>query len=389
MKELTILIPCLNEAPTLETCILRAQKLLETGGLDGEVLISDNGSTDDSKQLALQAGARVVECPERGYGAALRFGIEHAAGTFILMGDGDDSYHFDEALPMIRKLQEGFDVCMGTRLKGTIMPGAMPLLNRYLGNPVLSLIGKVLFRVNVSDFHCGMRAFNRSRMLTLDLVTTGMEWASEMVIKSRLAGFAVTEVPITLHKDGRNRPPHLRPWRDGWRHLRFMFLHSPTWLFTFPGLVLTGAGLVGETILSQGMVSVGRARLDVHTLLAMAFVLILGVQITFTGIFATLYSHITGILPYDEKFNRTIRRFTLEKLLVVSLLLGSIGLWGFVSTFMQWSGAGFPELDYQVTMRRLVPSLSMVAVAVQGVFNGFMLSILFLKTGKSRNEISA
>lgn len=388
MKDITILMPCLNEAQTLEQCIGRAQKLLDDSRLDGEILVADNGSTDGSREIARRLGARVVECHERGYGAALRFGIEHSAGKFILIGDSDDSYHFDEALPLVQKLQKGYDVCMGTRLKGTVMPGAMPFLNRYLGNPALSLIGRLLFRTDISDFHCGMRAFRRNRILALDLVTTGMEWASEMLIKSKLAGLRITEVPITLYKDGRNRPPHLRPWRDGWRHLRFMLLHAPNWIFTFPGLVLLGCGILGEAALSQGMLTVGKARLDVHSLLVAAFMLVLGVQTTFTGIFANLYSHITGILPYDEKFNRAIRRLTLEKLLVVSLLIGIIGLRGFASVLWGWAGGGFPELDYQVTMRRLIPSLTMIAVAIQGIFNGFMLSILFLKTGKPRDGIS-
>src|SRR6266700_8307127 len=208
MRELTILMPCLNESETIEICIRRAKRLLDAQGIDGEILISDNGSTDGSQEIARHSGARVVHCPVRGYGAALQYGIEHAEGCFIIMGDSDDSYHFDEAWPMVEMLRRGYDVCMGTRLKGTIMPDAMPVLNRYLGNPVLTGIGKVLFRTDLSDFHCGMRAFRREKVLGLNLVTTGMEWASEMVIKSTLAGMKMTEVPITLHKDGRSRPPH-------------------------------------------------------------------------------------------------------------------------------------------------------------------------------------
>lgn len=380
MKELTILMPCLNEVKTIGICISRAKKLLEDNSIDGEILISDNGSTDGSRELSRSLGARVVECGIRGYGAALQYGIENADGRYILMGDGDDSYHYDEAMPMIVSLREGNDVCIGTRLKGRIMQGAMPFLNRYLGNPVLTMIGKVFFGIGISDFHCGLRAFKRSSILDLDLVTTGMEWASEMIIKSSLSGLKVTEVPITLYKDGRDRPPHLRPWRDGWRHLRFMLLHSPKWLFIIPGLIFIFFGALGEGILMKGMVRIGGATLDVHSLLVMSFILLSGVQMLFAGIFAKLYAHITGILPYDKKFDRAVRRLTLEKLLMVSLIMGLAGLGGLIQVSWEWYAAGFPALDYQVTMRRVVPFLTVIAVSVQGAVNGFMLSVLFLKT---------
>lgn len=225
-------MPCLNEAATLSVCIGRVRRLLADNVIDGEILISDNGSTDGSQEIARTLGARVVHCPVRGYGAALQFGIENAEGEFVLIGDADDSYHFNEAMPMIQKLREGYDVCMGNRLKGTIEKDAMPKLNRYLGNPVLSFIGQVFFKTSLSDFHCGMRAFRKDKLLSLSLVTEGMEWASEMVVKAQLAGLKMTEVPITLHKAGRKRPPHLRRWRDGWRHLRFMCLYSSNWICT-------------------------------------------------------------------------------------------------------------------------------------------------------------
>jgi glycosyltransferase involved in cell wall biosynthesis len=382
MKDLTILMPCLNEAETLGICIERAKKLLVDNNLNGEVLVSDNGSTDGSQTVARALGARVVDCPIRGYGAALQCGIENAEGEFILMGDSDDSYHFDEAWPMIKMLQKGYDVCMGTRLRGSIMKHAMPKLNRYLGNPVLSTIGKVLFKTDLSDFHCGMRAFRKDKILALNLVATGMEWASEMVVKAKLAGLKMTEIPITLYRDGRSRPPHLRRWRDGWRHLRFMLLHAPTWLFTLPGLAMVIIGILGQLLLYHGMVQVGTAKLDVHTMLVMAFLSVLGAQMVFTGLFARLYSSLHGILPYDEKFEKTIRRLTLEKLLIASLVLGLLGVGGFLYTIREWYMANFSDLNYQVTMRQLIPSLTLIAFAVQGIFNGFMLSILFLKTSK-------
>jgi glycosyltransferase involved in cell wall biosynthesis len=385
MRELTILLPCLNEAVTIGQCIKRARQLLDDNGIDGEILISDNGSNDGSQEISLSLGARIVECPVRGYGAALQFGIEQSESMFILIGDSDESYHFDEALTMIQKLREGYDVCMGTRLKGHIKPEAMPFLNRYLGTPALTGMGNIFFNIKISDFNCGMRAFRKDKILSLNLVTTGMEWASEMIIKSKLAGLRMTEVPITFYKDGRTRPPHLKRWRDGWRHLRFMLLHTPKWLFIVPGIVMLIVGLLGEAILMQGMLKIGSVNLDVHTLLVMAFILVLGTQTIFTGIFAKLYTYITGTLPYDEKFDKTIKRLTLEKLLVLCLILGFAGFSGVLYTIYEWYKINFSALNYQVTMRRLVPSLTLVAVSVQGIFNGFMLSILFLKTNISKS----
>ncbi len=382
MKELTILLPCLNEAETIGQCIKRARKLLDDHGIDGEILISDNGSTDGSQAISNKLGARVVECPIRGYGAALQFGIERAEGKFILMGDADDSYHFDEAFPMIQKLREGYDICIGTRLKGKIMKNAMPFLNRYLGTPVITKIGKIFFKVALSDYNCGMRAFRRDKLLELNLVTTGMEWASEMIIKSKLAGLKMTEVPITLYKDGRSRPPHLRRWRDGWRHIRFMLLHSPKWLFTIPGIVMIAVGITGEILLMPGVFKIGNVNFDVHTLTAMAILTIVGTQVMFTGIFANLYSHITGILPEDEKYRNLIKKFSLEKVLVFCLILFIFGLTGFLYTLWEWYRVNFSELNYQVTMRQLVPSLTLIAISIQGMFNGFMLSLLFLRTKK-------
>ena len=381
--EVTILMPCLNEAETLGECISRAKQLLVQNGIDGEILISDNGSTDGSREIAQRMGVRVINCSVRGYGAAIQFGIEHARGKYVLMGDSDDSYHFDEAMPMILKLREGYDVCMGTRLKGTIKPDAMPFLNRYLGSPILTVIGRVFFKTGLSDFNCGMRAFRKESILGLNLVTTGMEWASEMIIKSKLARLKMTEVPITLYKDGRSRPPHLKPWRDGWRHLRFMLLHSPNWLFMLPGMFFLTLSLFSFAALSRGVILVGRAHLDIHTLLVSAFAIILSVQLIFAGIFANVYSRLNGLLPFNEQFDRLIRRFTLERLLFLFLALGLAGFVGLIRVTWNWYAAGFPELNAVTTMRQLVPSLTMIAISVQGIFNGFILSILFVKTRKT------
>lgn len=380
MIELTVLMPCLNEAETLGACINSARKLLADNNIDGEILVSDNGSSDGSLRIAQELGARVVHCGTRGYGAALQLGLEQANGKYVLMGDSDDSYHFDEALPMIELLRQGRDVCIGTRLKGTIMPGAMPLMNRHLGNPVLTAIGKKFFKIDVTDFHCGMRAFRRDKVLGLNLVTSGMEWASEMIIKSRLADLTISEVPVTLYKDGRSRESHLRRWKDGWRHLRFMLLHAPAWLFIFPGAVMFLIGFLGEILLARGPVSIDGVTLDVHSLLVMAFLEILGVQVIFTGIFATLYSHIVGIIPYNERFHRWMKLFTLEDLLIASAVLGLLGLGGFFFTFWKWYQVDFLALNYQKTMRYLIPSLTLITIAIQGFFNAFMMSLLFLKT---------
>jgi len=351
-------MPCLNEAETIGKCIERAKKLLSEYNIDGEILVADNGSTDGSQEIAKSLGARVVHCPTRGYGAAIMCGIEHAEGKFILLGDSDDSYHFDEAFPLIEKLREGYDVCMGTRLKGKIMQGAMPWLNRWIGNPILTAIGKFLFKINISDFHCGMRAFRKDKILALNLVTTGMEWASEMIIKAKLAGLKITEVPITYYKAGRSRPPHLRRWRDGWRHLRFMLLHSPFWLFIVPGIIMTLIGSIGMVALIPGPIIIkGNIGFDVHTLLVMAFLTILGFQTIFVGFFAKIYAHNSGILPYNDRLFKIIKRFSLEELLIASLLIGVIGVAGVIWSVYGWYEVGFKELNYQVTMRKLVPYL--------------------------------
>jgi glycosyltransferase involved in cell wall biosynthesis len=378
--ELTILMPCLNEAETIGICIGRARKLLDDNHINGEILVSDNGSTDGSTHIAEKLGAIVTHCPLRGYGAALQHGIEQASGVYILMGDSDDSYHFDEAFEMVSKLREGADVCMGTRLRGTIAPGAMPLLNRYLGNPVLTRIGRFLFGISMSDFHCGMRGFRKDAILRMELATSGMEWASEMVIKSWLGGLSFAEVPITLHRDGRSRPPHLRRWRDGWRHLRFMLLHAPTWLFVYPGLFLVLIATFLGTMILRGPVRLGSANLDVHSLLTMSFLLILGVQTIFAGLFANLYGHIIGILPTSTPFIKRLKRFSLEKLLVIAVITGVAGFAIFLDTFLGWSSSGYPELDYRITMRRVIPALTLMAISSQAIVNGFMFSMLFLKT---------
>lgn len=364
----------------MPVCIGRAKELLAQHRIDGEVLISDNGSTDGSQEIAASLGARVVHCPTRGYGAALQYGIQQAKGKFIIMGDCDDSYHFDEAYPMLEKLEEGYDICMGTRLKGRIMPGAMPTLNQLLGNPLLTFVGRLFFNIATSDFHCGLRAFRRDKVMAIGLVTTGMEWASEMVIKSRLNGLRMTEVPVTLYKDGRNRPPHLRRWHDGWRHLRFMLLHAPNWLFVYPGTALVLTAFILGIVLILGQVRIGTANLGVHSLLTMAFMAIVGIQVIYAGLFINLYAHLIGLLPTTSKFIERLKRFSLEKFLLAFGLVGLTGMGIFIFNFWNWYSKGYPALDVYVTMRQVVPALTLMTISVQGIFNCFMFSILFLKT---------
>ncbi|OGF65591.1 MAG: hypothetical protein A2Y62_12770 [Candidatus Fischerbacteria bacterium RBG_13_37_8] len=379
-KEVTILMPCLNESGTIKVCIERAKKLLKEHNIDGEIIISDNGSTDGSQTIAEKAGARVLDCPIKGYGAALQYGIEQAKGKFILMGDSDDSYHFDEAFPMIEMLRNKFDLCMGSRLKGDIKPGAMPLLNRYVGTPFITFMGKLLFKTEQSDFNCGLRAFKKDKILQLNLVTAGMEYASEMIIKAKLSGLKVSELPINFYKDGRGRAPHMQRWRDGWRHLRFLLLHAPGYLFMLPGALLFFTGLIILLLLLRGSFKIRGVEFDVHTMLTAAFMVIIGVQTFFMGIYAKLYVYTRGILPYSKRIIAILAKLSLEKLLVAAIILAILGMAGFLSAFWTWYKVDFKALDYAVTMRTIIPSLTLIAMAILFVFNGFMLSLLFLKT---------
>ncbi|MBV9274592.1 MAG: glycosyltransferase family 2 protein, partial [Verrucomicrobia bacterium] len=292
---LTILMPCLNEAETIESCVRKALDSLKKLRISGEVVVADNGSTDGSIERARALGARVVPVAERGYGAALKTGILEAKGDWIVMGDADDSYDFSELAPFISKLEEGYDLVMGCRLPrggGTIMPGAMPWKHRWLGNPALSRLGQIFFRAPVTDIYCGLRAFSRAAILRLSLMAPGMEFACEMVIKATLHGLRITEVPITLYRDGRSRPPHLRTWRDGWRTLRFMLLFSPRWLFIWPGLALILIGLAGMLLMSGGPLAVGRIQAERNSMLVCGMLMLIGYQTLFFGLFTKIYSHL-------------------------------------------------------------------------------------------------
>jgi len=375
--ELTILMPCLNEAETLAICIDKAQTFLQTSGISGEVLIADNGSTDGSIDIARQHGARVVHVPTRGYGAALSHGIADAHGKYVIMGDSDDSYDFSKLAPFVERLRAGFDLVMGNRFKGGIAAGAMPFLHRYLGNPVLSFIGRVFFSIPVKDFHCGLRGFNRQRILALNLMTTGMEFASELVVRSALAKYSITEVPTTLSPDGRSRPPHLRTWRDGWRHLRFLLLFSPRWLFLYPGLITFVLGAILTFALLPGPVAIAQGvTLDVHSIIVGCITMIIGTQSISFAIVARRYAAARGLLPADYRLRRAVSPLTLERALMFAgtlLLAGCIGVFHCLNI---WRDAGFGPLRYGELLRLLIVSGTGIALATQIAFTSFLSAIL-------------
>ncbi|TCO97722.1 glycosyltransferase family 2 protein [Rubrivivax gelatinosus] len=377
--ELTILMPCLNEALTLPVCIAKARAFLASAGVRGEVLIADNGSNDGSQQIARDCGARVVDVPRRGYGAALIAGIEAAQGRYIVMGDSDDSYDFTALSPFLRELRRGAQLVMGNRFAGGIRPGAMPALHRYLGNPVLSFIGRLFFRTPIRDFHCGLRAFERDAMRALALRCEGMEFASEMVVKASLNGLRIVEVPTTLSPDGRDRPPHLRSWRDGWRHLRFLLLFSPRWLFLYPGLALLLAGLVGQALLLPGPLSIGAVQFDVHTMLYAAAATIVGLQAAMFAVFAKVYAVEQGILPSSRVVEHVRRWFPIEIGLLAGVALIVAGLGLSLYSVMAWEGASFGHLDPSRVMRIVIPSMTITTIGVQLAFAAMFLGVLGLK----------
>ena len=378
--ELTILMPCLNEAETIEVCVRKAMGFLARSGVAGEVLIADNGSTDGSQALAKAGGARVVAVPEKGYGAALIGGIAAAHGKYVIMGDADDSYDFETLDGMVEHLRGGADLVMGNRFQGGISPGAMPFLHRYLGNPVLSFIGRLFFQIPVGDFHCGLRGFSRQSMLGLRLQSQGMEFASEMVVKAALNGLRIEETPTTLKPDGRSRPPHLKTWRDGWRHLRFLLLHSPRWLFIYPGVLLIALGLAGSALLARGAVQVTPTiELDVHSLVVACFSILIGVQLVMFGALARRYQMLEGVLPPTANFQKFLMGLSLEPILQAALVIFLVGVAGTAFAVVQWAGSGFGPIHYYGVMRVLVLSLTGVAVAIQLAAAGFLASVFSLR----------
>jgi len=374
--EVSIVMPCLNEAATLASCIHKAQLAIARDGLAAEIIVADNGSTDASPTIARALGARLVVAEERGYGAALQAGIAAARGRYVVMGDADDSYDFSAIGPFVAKLRQGSDLVMGNRFRGGIDEGAMPWSHRFIGNPVLTAIGRFFFGIRIGDFHCGLRAFRKDSYERMGLRTTGMEFAGEMVIKAGLKGMRIEEVPTVLHKDGRNRPPHLRTWRDGWRHLRFMLLFSPRWLFVIPGGALFVAGVLASAWLISGPQQLGGLGLDIDTLLVAAFCCLLGYQVLVFGVFTKVFAIREGFHPQHVVLSWLFRYITLEVGLLCGVTLTLAGVAGVVIAFFSWKAIGFGALDPRVTMRELIPAVVMMAVGVQTVFASFFLSIL-------------
>lgn len=370
--EVSVVMPCLNEEETLATCIRKAQGALEAANISGEVIVADNGSTDRSVEIAKSLSARVVHVKRKGYGAAYIGGLEAARGRFIVIGDSDDSYDFSQLNSFIKRLREGYDVVIGSRLGGVILPGAMPWLHRYVGNPVLTRILNLFFGTNVSDAHCGMRAFTKEAYGRLNLVGTGMEFASEMIVKMAKAGLRITEVPIVYHPDGRSRPPHLRSFRDGWRHLRFMLLYSPKWLYLIPGGLLAVSGLGILLALAPGPLTIGKVTFGVHSMVLGMMMTITGTQIIITGLFAKVYAHVDKF-DEDPAIEKATTWITLERGLLVAGVVFAVGFGINLWVLARWIEADFAYLD------ALAPALvgaTLMVLGVQGIFSSFFFSML-------------
>jgi len=374
--ELSVVMPCLNEVETLATCVHKAQRAIDKLGLAAEIIVADNGSSDGSQMVARELGVRVVDIPRKGYGSALIGGIDAARGRFVIMGDADDSYDFGAIGLLLDRLREGYDLVMGNRFAGGIHEGAMVWSHRWVGNPALTFISRMFFRTPVGDMHCGLRGFRKDAYEKLRLRATGMEFASEMVIKASLRRMKITEVPVTLSPDGRSRPPHLRTWRDGWRHLRFMLLFSPRWLFLYPGIALFTAGLLAGAALEIGPVRVGPFGFDIHTLLLAGFCCLIGYQLIVFAVFTKVFAIRMGFHPPNPTYASMFRYVQLETGLVVGALMFLIGVAGTVVAVLSWGAAGFGALDPRLTMREIIPASVLLTLGVQTIFASFFLSIL-------------
>src|SRR5215216_253578 len=375
--ELSVVMPCLNEARTLGICIRKAQESFERIGISGEVVVADNGSTDGSQQIAEELGARVVPVERRGYGAALAGGIAAARGRWVIMGDADDSYDFSTLEPFVERLRDGYDLVAGNRFKGGIHPEAMPRLHRWLGNPALSFIGRRLYGTPCGDIYCGLRGFDREKIRALDVRSTGMEFAIEMIVKATMQGLRVTEVPTTLSPDAEGREPHLNTWRDGWRSIRLLLLYSPKWLFLYPGLALLAVGLAGMAWLVPGQRSVGSVTFDVSTLLYFSLAVIVGLQSVYFFLTARWFGITEGLLPDDPRIRRLLEgRGRLEIGLAAGMLLLGIGLGLSVYALATWNEAGFGRLDYPDTLRIIIPGATLIACGMQTALSALFLSVL-------------
>lgn len=377
--EVSVVLPCLNEAETLETCIRRVQDTMRDANIAGEVIVADNGSSDGSIEIAGRLGARVIRVAAKGYGSALMGGIAAAAGRFVVMGDADASYDFGHIPRFLQPLRDGADLVMGNRFRGGIEKGAMPPLHQYFGNPALTWLGRLFFRNRaVGDFYCGLRGFRKDAYERMGLRTTGMEFATEMVVKATLLNLRIAEVPTTLSPDGRSRPPHLRTWRDGWRTLRFFLLYSPRWLFLYPGIALALVGALLGVWLLPAPRTVGSVTFDVHTLLYAAAFVLLGFQSICFAVFTKLFAVSEGLHPADPMLDKLLRYVTLEVGLAVGAALCLGGLAASVMAVVGWGLRDFGPLDYSTTMRIVILAVTLLTLGAQSVFTSFFLSVLGL-----------
>lgn len=377
--ELSIVMPCLNEAETLKICIQKAQRFLKSNKVVGEIVIADNGSTDGSQQIAEVNGARLVKVPNKGYGNALRGGIEAASGTYIIMADADDSYDFEHLMPYVTKLREGHDLVMGNRFTGGIKPGAMPFLHKYLGNPVLSFLGRLFYDIKIGDFHCGLRGFSKEAYTKMDLKTTGMEFASEMIVKSKLNDLKIIEVPTILYPDGRSRKPHLKTWSDGWRHLRFLMLYSPNWLFLIPAVILMLVGLVTSILLISQPVMVEGIIFDIHTLMYSSGMVLVGFQFMVFYALTKIFAVENGLLPKSERYNKLFKYINLEKGLIIGVVLLVVGFALSYKGLSIWKSSDFGMLKPTDTFRVIIPAVFTILLGVQVILFSLFFSILGLK----------
>jgi Glycosyl transferase family 2 len=382
--ELTILMPCLDEAETITICVNKARDFLQRSRIDGEVLVADNGSTDGSADLALAAGARVVQIAHKGYGNALIAGIDAARGRFVIMADADDSYDFSRLDAFVEKLRDGSMMVIGNRFRGDIEPGAMPVLHRYFGNPLLSFVGRLFFGSGIGDFHCGLRGVERAAALRLRLQAPGMEFASEMIVKATLAGWRIAEVPTVLSPTGRTRAPHLRSWRDGWRHLRFLLMMSPRWLMLYPGAALIVAGVAAQLALLRGPLLVAGVGLDIHTMLYAAGAVILGMQLVLFSLLARAVGVLKNLLPMSPPLARFLRVFTLERGIVLGLSLALAGFGLAVYSVLTWAHVRLGALDPAAMMRVTIPSVTLMIAGAEVIFSSFLLEFIDVRSSESK-----
>lgn len=376
--ELTVIMPCLNEAETLEKCILKAMNCIEVNNLDAEILIADNGSTDNSVEIAKRCGARVVCVENKGYGSALIGGINAAKGKYIIMGDADDSYDFSMLISFLEPLRKGADLVMGNRFLGGIEKGAMPFLHRYLGTPVISFLGRIFYKNKIGDFNCGMRGFNAEKIRNLNLISTGMEFASEMIVKASLANYVIVEVPTTLAVDGRSRSPHLNTWSDGWRHLKFLLLHAPNWLFLYPGIVLSIIGFLSILVIAIMPIKINTMYFDINTMLFGAAFLLAGINAILFSAYTKIYAKQTGYIPLQDKDVNRYEKMS-DKAIVFGLILLFCGILIAIGSVFVWKYFNFGELEPRKIMRITIPSMCMIISGIEMIFGGFFCAILQIK----------